>query len=224
MTFKKRPAKLTPEYVKAHYQKMIENIIRKFHVQDPVEDIFHDIILAMMVPSRTLGTSYLDRYDPSRAYASTYLTVMATNFMKGVYRKDNDRRRINPVPESQLPGLNSVCQNRAEDKINRKLVANLADEHNVEAEVVSKVEQRQLLQYLRNEVNTNFSSRSGKGSPRSTWRVCAMILLKQMSIPEVAEELGVTPVEVRRRVKLLVNDPVLRQTAKDHGWSLQETG
>lgn len=204
-----RPKKLTPEIVVRQFTPMIMGLIRKFKIQNQSdEDLFNSILVVMITPSKTFGTSFLDRYDRDKAYASTYITTMVMNYLKGAYRSDKREEAV-----FQKFVANPETGVKEPVKIENTLAAEDAYES-----VEERVATQTLLRTLRTKKNTDFYSRSPKGKPRTTFRAVMLMLLKGLSIVEIAEEFGVSQVEIRRRFGLLASDPKLRRIAEDYGW------
>lgn len=205
-----RPSHLTVDIVWTHFMPLIRHRVRKFQVSESVEDCVHQVILAMMVPSETLGTSFLERYDPSRGPAQHYVLMFATQQMMKMHAREKNRRELMPEPAAiDFGDLSEEDGTPREFDIVTE--ATLADPkaswETLDLEVRHPEDLRRLLAGTR---HAECRSRSASGEPRSTLYMLELLLWGGFSITEIGNRLGVTSAEVHRRFKLLRKEPRLR--------------
>ncbi len=216
MAHNPRPDKLTPEYVVAHYEKLIRQIISKFKVSIPADDCFQEILLTMIKPSKKMGTSYLDRYDPTVAYASTYLSILSMNQMRKIFLRD----------KKENEAFNKYGQQNIWTKKSKKILGmvtnptDLEELRSAENTAEANIFTQELEKAIYSPKTKSFASRSPSGKKRSTFQMCLTMLHRGLNVREVADEFGVSPEEVRRRLKLLASNRKLQNMAKDIGYKV----
>lgn len=208
MNLELRPDRLTPDMVIQHFETVLRNKIRQFKVSESVDDCLQQVFLAMITPSRKLGTSFLDRYDPSRGPAMHYVLMFCTQQMMKMYSRE--KAGHNPI-EAALPIVNADLDNSEAESTDAVRESELADEHWVkgfEHVFESREELRRVLAGTRHNVA---HSSSPAGEPRSTLHMLELMIWEDLTLTEVANRLGVTASEVRRRFRTLQNEIAVRQ-------------
>lgn len=218
-TVTSRPAVLTAESVVADFGPWLYKIIRSFHIHDTEDsDLFNEIILAYITPSKKLGTTYLDRYDPSKGAVTTYLYFYASHILKAQLRHCKKRNRLcahrdssegvgTPVEGGKAGRLTEVGE-----QYRSEILAEGSSKN--DAEVFENLEHGEILRALRSK--GSFASRSPSGKPRSSRRV-AIAILADKSVSEIAKDLGLSTQTVRDKMHALSNDPTLQAIAEDRG-------
>jgi RNA polymerase sigma factor (sigma-70 family) len=195
---------LTPEYVVQYLERAIRKLIQNSRATKQStlseDDVFQDILLTLITPSATLGSNYLQRYDPARCYASTYVLTMVTNHLRGLHRREVTAARYGTeVSLTEPVGRDESEPTRLLDVIPEPTSSIDAAER--------RLLQQQIIKALYKPEHRRFFSTNSRGVGRSTARIGLMILVQGMDVTEVAEALEVTPAEVRRRLRILREDP-----------------
>jgi DNA-directed RNA polymerase specialized sigma24 family protein len=199
-----RPTELTAEVVVKDFGPWLRKIIRQFSIPDTEsDDLFNEIILAFITPSSKLGTTYLQRYDPSKGAVTTYLYLHAHHILKAQHRKCKKRRRMQGVREEETALADWYKHTLKEMHLGKE-----------ERNVYNELEGAQIRRALR--PHGSFQSRSPQGKKRSTRRI-GLAVLKGQSIPEISAALDLTPTAVRRRLQSLRSNKALRAIARDRG-------
>lgn len=205
-----RPERLTADFVVTTFTPLIRHRIRKFAVSESVDDCLQHILLGMITPSESLGTSYLERYDPSRGTAQHYVLMYAMQQMMKLHGREKTRREIIPEfvpiesvePEGEMRGTLD-----AYDCISEGSLADpAAPWESLHQEIRRPEDLRQLLGRTR---HAECRSYSPSGEPRSTLYMLELLIWGGLSITEVAARLDISAAEVHRRFKLLRKEPRL---------------
>lgn len=208
MTAELHPDCLTIETVLEHYGRLLRHRIGQFHMSDTVDDCFQQVIVAMITPSSTMGTTYLERYNPSRGSAKTYVLMFCMQQMMKMHAREKNRRRLMPDP------VPLVYDDPEGDELERDVVAecSVADPSwstKYEEETVRTRED--LYKLLQGTRHMHAHSMSPSGEPRSTVYMLELLLWGGLSITEIAHRLAVTSSEVSRRFKALRTEPRIAQ-------------
>lgn len=208
MTAELHPERLTIEHVLLHYERLLRHRIRQFHMSEPAEDCFQQVIVAMITPSATLGTNYLERYNPSRGSAKTYVLMFCMQQMMKMHEREKNRRRLMPDP------IPLVYDEAEGEELDRDVVteSSIADPNWSLTLEESSIRNREDLYKLLGDTKHAYAhSKSPSGEPRSTVYMLELLLWGGLSITEIAHRLAVTSSEVSRRFKALRNEPRITQ-------------
>lgn len=198
------PDHLTIGFVLSNYERLLRHRIRQFHVSEPAEDCFQQIVLAMITPSDSLGTSYLERYNPSRGPAQHYVLMFAMQHMMKLHSRETNRRRIMPTPFS----LSYVDSDSLSDEDSDVAESMLVDPHwNPDDSDRTIRSPEDLRQFFAGTRHAFAHSMSPSGEPRSTVYMLELMLFGGLTISEIANRLEVSAAEVHRRIKLLRKEP-----------------
>jgi DNA-directed RNA polymerase specialized sigma24 family protein len=205
-----RPDRLTVDLVWTHFVPLIRHRIRKFQVSESVEDCLQQVILAMIVPSETLGTSFLDRYDPSRGPAQHYVLMFATQQMMKLHAREKTRREILPEPVAiDFTDLTEEGGTLQEfDVLAESTIPDPKATWETFDREIRRPEDLRLM--LKGTRHAECRSHSPSGEPRSTLYMLELLLWGGFSIAEIATRLAITSAEVHRRFKLLRKEPRLQ--------------
>lgn len=205
MTTDPRPASLTIDVVVSQYGKLLRHRIRQFNVTESEEDCFHQVLLAMITPSVGLGTSYLDRYDPSRGPAQHYVVMFCTQQMMKLHQREKNRRAI--LPDTIPIVINDSSEDSAwtDEEASESILAD--PNWNPEALDETIRTPEDLYRFFAGTRHMNPASHSPSGEPRSTVYMLELLLFGGLTVVEIARRLGITAAEVHRRFKALRKEP-----------------
>lgn len=198
------PPRLTIEMVIPEYERLIRSKIAKLANGDDFEECFQHLILTMITPSETLGTNYLDRYDPTRSSVANYLSMFCAQQLS----KRNQRLKAQPETVPLVYGTVDELQDFTGQVVAEETIPAEEWEPEIDADTVKTPDD--LRKILRGTPFLSVSSCSPSGEPRSTYRVLELMVWGGLSAREVGERLGVTTAEIYRRIKLLRADPRIR--------------
>lgn len=203
------PDALTIEYVLQHFTKMMRHRIRTFKVSDPVDDCFHQILLAMMVPSETLGTSYLERYNPSRGPVQHYVMMFCVQQMMKLHQREKHRHSLMPVTVRLDFESDDHLSSESTQLVHECIVPDprTVDDSGLHETIRSPED---LHRFFANTRYAQATSVSPSGEPRSTVYMLELLLFGNLTISEIAARLDITPAEVHRRFKALRKEPRIR--------------
>lgn len=207
MTAETHPEVLTLELVIEKYERLMRHRIRQFQVSEPADDCLQQILLAMIVPSETLGTSYLERYNPSRGPAQHYVLMFCMQQMMKLHTREKLRRGLmDPIPLVIDDIDTSQWSN--DEEVSESLVPDPSwDDREMETTIRRPEDLHRLLAGTRHQLAHSTNS---AGEPRSTQYMLELLIWGGFSIAEIALRLEVTSAEVRRRFKALSQEPRLR--------------
>lgn len=203
-----RPETLTIELVLKNYERLLRHRIRQFKVSETVDDCFQQIVLAMITPSETLGTSYLQRYNPARGSAQNYVLMFAMQQMMKLHARGKIRNNLLPQPWSLVADREDGTPVNEEDCISESLVPDPCwEETDIDDTIRTPNDLRRLFAGTPHELS---HSRGPSGEPRSTLYMLELLLWGGLSVTEIAHRLGVSTSEVYRRFKALRREPRIR--------------
>lgn len=207
------PNALTIDYVLQHFTKVMRHRIRTFKVSDPVDDCFHQILLAMITPSEALGSTYLERYNPSRGPAQHYVMMFCVQQMMKLHQREKHRQSLLPVTvrlEYEPEDYESPARRNV---VHESTVPDQQSDHEEWHNTIRSPED--LYRFFEGTRYVQATSRSSSGEPRSTVYMLELLLFGHLTISEIAARLEVTPAEVHRRFKALRKEPRLRPLIQD---------
>lgn len=208
------PERLTIEMVLENYGRLLKHRISTFHTQDSIEDSFQSILTAMITPSATLGTSYLDRYNPSRGTAKAYVLMFCIQQMMKIREREKNRRRLMPDPLPLVFEDAEELDESGSDAVPESTVADPAWSTTMQDSTVrTPRDLRKLLQGTKHVLAHSFSP---SGEPRSTVYMLELLLWGGLSTTEIAQRLAVTTSEVSRRFKALRTEPRILRLLTDN--------
>jgi hypothetical protein len=192
------------------FTPLIRHRIRKFQVTESVDDCLQQILLSMITPSAKLGTSYLERYDPSRGTAQHYVLMFTMQQMMKLHAREKARHQLvpEPLPIELHDGDDEASGTlRAVEAVAESTIADpAAPWEALDQEIRTPADLRRLLGRSR---HAECRSYSPTGEPRSTLHMLELLIWGGLSITEIAARLAITTAEVHRRFKLLRKEPSL---------------
>lgn len=208
-----RPDVLTPELVLNHYEALLRSRIRSFRLPESMEeDLFQEMFLSLIQPSETLGTSYIQRYNPVRAAASVYLQMFANQWLI----KYLDRQEREVAFDCSLTFAFTEQEEASGSEISEAVVA---DEGTWRVVLENDALREEILRLVDRAPYNQPASYAPDGEPRSTKRIVELLLVEELSMREIGRRLSLSPNEVCRRVKMLRRERWVRQMAADMGVS-----
>lgn len=206
MTAETTPEQLTLEIVITRYERLMRHRIRQFHVSEPPEDCLQQILLAMITPSETLGSSYLERYNPSRGPAQHYVLMFCMQQMMKLHAREKTRRDLmDPVP---LVVDDQDTEVWSEHEVRESTIMDPAwDARDAETTIRHPEDLRRVLAGTHHQVAHSTNS---AGEPRSTQYMLELLIWGGFTIAEIASRLEITAAEVRRRFRALSKEPRLQ--------------
>jgi hypothetical protein len=198
-----RPEELTPEIVLQMYKKLLVHKIRQFRTTETVEDCLHQVLLQMMTKSETLGTSYLERYNPDRGTAKNYVVMFCTQQMMKMTAVEANRRRLMPEPVPIT--YSSERTARQAGMASESVMADPSwEESDHDATIRTPGDLREL---LAGTPHAEVPGWSQSGEPQSTVYMLELMLWGGLNASEVARRLDLPSSSVRRRVSQLKVEP-----------------
>lgn len=194
--------RLTIEVVLERYDRLIRSKLVKFTNGDDLEDCFQQVVLAMITPSKTLGTSFLERYNPSRGNIPNYLSMFCVQQMS----KRFNRMKSSPETVPILQGTSEDIERLTGLGVSEEAIQDLS-ETKLDIDTIKSPED--LRRILQGTHHIRVTSCSPSGEPRSTYHMLCLIVWEGLTPKEVADRLGVTSSEVYRRLKALRTEPRL---------------
>lgn len=212
-----RPTALTAEAVVTDFGPWLYKIIRSFHIHDMEDsDLFNEIVLAFITPSKKLATTYLERYDPSKGAVTTYLYFYASQILKAQLRHCKKRTKLHAYGGTDGGTLSARKHEETLSPTGEEYRREVtADRVGSEArDIFDNLEHDELICVLRSK--GAFASRSPSGRPRSSRRV-AIAILADRDVAEIAKSLGASTQTVRDKLHALSDDTTIQAIAEDRG-------
>lgn len=211
-----RPDHLTIELVVENYERLLRHRIRQFKVREPVEDCLQQILLNMITPSETLGTSYLQRYNPSRGPAQHYVLMFTMQHMMKLHAREKKRSMIMPEPIA-LVFEDAEELLEAPDMVAESTIADPSwDSDEVHATIRTPEDLRRFLAGTR---HIKATSMSPSGEPRSTCYMLELLLWGGLTVVEIAQRLDLGTAEIYRRFKALQKEPRILPLLRTRGFT-----
>lgn len=194
------PEALDIEFVHRNFERLLLKIISSFsQLNEDRKDLYQDLMVALTRVSPKLGTSYLERYNPSRGSVCTYVTMFTKQYFIKRLRQQQKMPSETPVSLEQV-ALTDLPHVEPEDF---KVIATPQD----------------LTKLLGNTRYAKPSSYTSTGEPRSTLYMLELYLWHGLDIVEVAARMELSTPAVRQRFQALRKEPWAQKLAE--GWALR---
>lgn len=230
-------AQLPNDVVYELYQ-VIEQQARHFHLETPLSDAVQDMWGELIRISDRLGTSLLDRYNPSRATLAGYVGMVAYSRFKKLYNKERSQRRTvqayhaqrladSDAPLVHRPRSGSTTSVSYAQRsggphwmaaVSTEYEAYLTDDSTSQAisNRLAEFDIERLFVALRGTRHARVTRRAANGEGGlSNLEVLKCVLIEHLEIREIASRYNVSVSEIRRRVRQLRDEPLIRRFKSD---------
>lgn len=206
-----RPERLTPDLIATHLFPLMRKKIRAFAPHEECEELLHQILSQMMLPSEKLGTSYLDRYDPARGTAATYVLMYVTQALIKRHQLEKSRREKLGQPVSIAFDGDYDSEWEHGPQVEESGIEDPNYDESRYYETVRTAEDLDRL--LAGTRHAQARTMAPSGEPRSTLYMLKLLVFGNFTVPEVATRLSVSPSEVNRRLRDLRTERCIQALA-----------
>ena len=204
---------LSIEWVIENFDKKLRTAVGRYQIEDPVEDLVHAVYLKLITPAPSVGTTYLERFDPNKYSISTYLYGFVNNHCNKVFRREHCSVGTAMAHAVRLDAPIQKDSEEGDSMLDILMVYELMPE--AERNLIRD----SIIAALNEPEFARFSSFSSDGSPRSIQRMATMVLRDGLTPSEVAEKLEVSVTFVRKQLKRLGKSAKIQAAARDLGFS-----
>jgi len=199
-----RPRVLTIGMVVDVYSHELKAAIRPF-LNESVEDAYPAIILHLITPYESTGKTPLEGYDPDRASPGAFLFTVATNVLNKRHNKQKRREELAPMVGiiSHNHGDSARVEETSDGDISDNVIAGL-----VEPDVdIYAFSMSDIAHNMDGTEHAKVLRVSASGEQVSTKRMLELFVFDDRSLTEIADTMGVSQSDVRRRFARLKAEP-----------------